>query len=64
MIKNIDLHQAGQVGRTRIEKTNIGHAIEIDVQGKTIRLEFRDMNMFQFVDELASQAEPYREDDE
>lgn len=62
MQKNVDLYQAGQVGDTRIEKTNTGHAIEIDVHGKTIRLEFRDRDLFPFIDQLDKQAESHRVD--
>ena len=63
MQRNLDLSGPGQVGETRVEPTNTGHAIEIDVQNKTIRLEFRDDEMFEFVDRLVTQANEHKSDD-
>ena len=61
MFKRLETYSPGQVGETRFERTNIGHAIEIDVQGKSIRLEFRDENALVFVDRLVQLANEHRE---
>ena len=49
-----------QIKGTRVEKTNIGYAIFVDLQGKSIKLEFRDNRAFEFVDQLVDQAQEVR----
>lgn len=57
MIANEDWYKGEQVIGTRVEKTPIGYAIFIDLQEKSIKLEFRDDGAFDFVNELVKQAE-------